>query len=95
MAEETEIPEVLHQDLVDNFFDSQGVVHKEFIPEGKTVNPEFYKGVMDCLLKCMQQIHPAAFLSRDFFMLHNNVPTKLQVFASFWPQKNVTTLYHP
>jgi hypothetical protein len=26
------------------YFDSQGAVHKEFIPEGKTVNAEFYKG---------------------------------------------------
>ena len=34
-------------------FDSQGVVHKEFVPEGKTVNAEFYKGVMDHLLKCI------------------------------------------
>jgi hypothetical protein len=33
------------------FIDSQGVVPKEFIPEGKTVNAEFYKGVMDRLLK--------------------------------------------
>jgi len=32
-------------------FDSQGIVHEEFVPEGKTVNAEFYKGVMDCLLK--------------------------------------------
>jgi len=43
LAEETEIPKVPHQDLVDNFFDSQGVVHKEFLPEGKTVNAEFLK----------------------------------------------------
>ena len=35
------------------FFDSQGVVHKEFVPEGKTVNAEFYKGVIDRLLKCI------------------------------------------
>jgi len=33
------------------FFDSQCVVHKEFLPEGKKVNAEFYEGVMDCLLK--------------------------------------------
>jgi hypothetical protein len=26
-------------------------VHKEFIPEGKTVNAEFYKGIKDHLLK--------------------------------------------
>jgi len=40
------------------FFNSQSIVHKEFIPEGKTVNVEFYKGQMDCLLKCIQQVHP-------------------------------------
>jgi hypothetical protein len=26
---------------------SNGVVYKEFIPEGKTVSAEFYKGIMD------------------------------------------------
>ena len=50
-AEETEIPKVPHQGHVGNFFDSQGVVHKEFVPEGKTVNAKFYKGVMDRLPK--------------------------------------------
>jgi hypothetical protein len=57
-----------------NFFDSQGVVHKEFVPEGKTVNAEFYKGVMDRLLKRIQRVRPAAFCSRDFFLLRNNAP---------------------
>jgi hypothetical protein len=42
-------------------FDSQGIVHKEFIPEGKTVNAEFHKGVMDLLLKCIHWVRPAAF----------------------------------
>jgi hypothetical protein len=56
------------------FFDSQGVVHKEFIPEGKTVNAEFYKGVMDRLLKRIQRVRPAAFCSRDFFLLQGNAP---------------------
>ena len=83
MAEETEIPKVPHQDHVDFFF-SQGVVHKEFVPEGKTVNADFYKGVMDPLLKHIQWVHPAAFCSQYFFLLHDNVqPTKLQVFANF------------
>jgi len=34
-----------------NFFDSQSVVYKEFVPEGKTVNAVFYKEVMNRLLK--------------------------------------------
>jgi hypothetical protein len=42
-------------------FDSQGVVHKEFVPQGKTVNAEFYKGVMDRLLKRIQRVRQAAF----------------------------------
>jgi hypothetical protein len=55
-----------------NFFDSLGVVHKEFVPERKTVSAEFYKGVMDRLLKRIQRVLPAAFSSRDFFLLHDN-----------------------
>ena len=61
-----------------NFFDSQGVVHKEFVPEGKTVNAEFYEGVMDRLLKRIQRVCPAAFCSRDFsFCTIIRPPTKL------------------
>ena len=77
------------------FFNSQGVVHKEFVPEGKTVNAEFFKGVMDCLLKCIQQVSPGAFCSQDFF-LHNNAPAhKDASVCPFLTQKNVTTLYQP
>jgi len=58
---ETEIAKVPHQDHVDNFFDSQCVVHKEFIPEGITVNAEFYKGAMDRLLKHIHGVCPSVF----------------------------------
>jgi hypothetical protein len=51
------------------FSDSQGVVHKKFVPEGKTVNAEFYKGVMDRLQKRIQGVRPDAFCSRDFFFV--------------------------
>jgi hypothetical protein len=32
------------------FFDSQGVVHKEFVEEGCTMNAEYYKGVLNRLI---------------------------------------------
>jgi histone-lysine N-methyltransferase SETMAR len=71
-------------------------VHKEFVLQGKTVNAEFYKGVMDRLLKCIQWVCPAAFCSRGFFLLHDNVPAhKAASVCQFLNQKNVTTLYHP
>jgi hypothetical protein len=33
------------------FFNAQGVIHREFTPEGQTVNGQFYLGVMEWLLK--------------------------------------------
>jgi hypothetical protein len=56
------------------FFDSQGVVHKEFVPEEKTVSAGFYKGVMDRLLKHIQRVHPTTFCFQDFISLHDNAP---------------------
>jgi len=77
-------------------FDSQGIAHKEFIPDGKTVNARFYKGVMNRLLKHIQQVRTTAFCSRDFFLLHNNVPAhKAASVCQFSTPKSVTTLYHP
>jgi hypothetical protein len=52
------------QDHVDNFFDAQDVAHKEFVPEEKTVNAEFYKEGMDRLRKRIQQVRPAVLLLR-------------------------------
>jgi hypothetical protein len=69
--------------LIIFFFYSQGIVHKKFVTEGKAVNAEYYKGVMDHLLRCIQQVHPAGFCSREFFLLHDNVHTHKAAFASF------------
>jgi histone-lysine N-methyltransferase SETMAR len=78
------------------FFDSSDVVHKEFVPEGKTVNAEFYKGLMDRLMKRIQQFHPTAFYSQDFFLLHDNAPArKAASVCQFLTKKKVKTLYHP
>jgi hypothetical protein len=87
---------VPHQDHVDNFFDSQSIMHKEFVPEGKRVNAEFYKGVMDRLVKRIQQVRPATFCSRDFFLSHDNAPAhKAAIVCLFLTPKNVAILYHP
>ena len=49
-------------------------MHKEFVTEGKTVNTEFYKGVMDRLLKRIQLVCLAAFSCRNFLLLQDNAP---------------------
>ena len=78
------------------FFNSQGIVYKEFVPRGKPVNAEFYKGVMDHLPKNIQQVSLTAFCCRDLFFLHNNVPAHRSAsVCHFLIQKNVKTLYRP
>jgi hypothetical protein len=77
-------------------FNSQGIVHQEFIPEGHTVNAKFYEGVMDHLLKCIQRVRPAAFRFQYIILLHDNVPThKAASVCQFLTPKNVTTSHHP
>ena len=33
------------------FFNTEGVIHREFVPEGQKVNTVLYMGVLDQLLK--------------------------------------------
>jgi histone-lysine N-methyltransferase SETMAR len=93
--EGTDITKVPHHDHVDRVFDSHGVMHKEFVPVGKAVNAEFYKAVMDSLLKRIQRVRPAAFCSRDFILLHDITPAHKAASVCIFDPKNVTTLRHP
>jgi hypothetical protein len=71
-------------------------VHKEFVPKGKTVNAEFYKGVLERFLKRIQLVLPAAFCCRDFFLLHDNAPPPQSYKClPIFELKNVKPLYHP
>jgi len=50
---------------------------------------------MDCLLKRIHPVRPAAFCTRNFFLLHDNAPAhKAAILCQFLTPKNVTTLYH-
>ena len=33
--------------LIVFFFDTEGVIHRQFVPEGQKVNAELYMGVLD------------------------------------------------
>jgi len=54
-------------------FDWQGVIHKEFVPEGETMNAVYYKGVMERLLNRIGHVRPGICESGDWFLLHDNV----------------------
>ena len=51
------------------FFDSQDVVHKEFVPQGQTVNQWYYREVLEQLRKRVHCVRPEIV---DAWMLHHN-----------------------
>ena len=56
------------------FFDAQGLIHHEFVPEGKTVNSEMYEGILERLLARIRRVRPDMFKSGDWFLLDDNAP---------------------
>ena len=72
------------------FFDWQGVIHKEFVPEGETINAVYYEGVMERLLNRIRRVTPGMCESGDWFLLHNNAPVPQRDIrqAVFGPMKS-------
>jgi transposase len=78
------------------FFNAQGVIHREFVPEGQTVNGQFCLGVIERLLKWIRRVHPKFHNSKKWFLLHDNAPANTaSVVARFLARKQVIVLHHP
>jgi hypothetical protein len=77
------------------FFDAQGVIHREFLPESQTVNGQLYLGVMGRLLKRIRSVRPEIHNSKKWFLLHDNAPAHTAGVARFLARKQVTVLHHP
>ena len=78
------------------FFDSQGIVHKEFVQEGCTVNAEYYKGVSDRLISHFRRVRHALYCTHDFSLLHDNTPAHSAAkIRQFLTEKQVATLNPP
>jgi len=78
------------------FFDWQGVIHKEFLPEGETINAVYYKGVMERLLNIIRRVRPDMCVSGEWFLLHDNALShNATIVKQFLAQRKVTVLDHP
>lgn len=54
------------------FFDSHGVVHKEFVSAGQTVNRVCYRNVLERLRKRVNRVRPN--IARTWIFHHDNAP---------------------
>ena len=56
------------------FFDSEGIVHHEYAPDGQTINKEFYLEVLQCFHESFHQKWPEKWWDGDWILHHDNAP---------------------
>lgn len=78
------------------FFDKEGIIHKEFVPAGQTVNAAFYLEVLKRLLQRIRRVRPQMFQTGNWMLLHDNAPSHTSIMVrQFLTQRGVTVLQHP
>ena len=56
------------------FYDSKGIIHHEFVPDGQTVTGSFYLSVLERLWKRIRRVRPRYSAPGSWFLLHDNAP---------------------
>lgn len=78
------------------FFDLQGIVHKEWIPQGQTVTKEVYLGVLKGLRLSIRRKRPERWKRQDFILHHDNAPAHTAIKVTEYLAKNSTAVApHP
>jgi len=67
------------------FFDSQGVVHKEFVPRGQTVNKQYYREILERLIKRVHRVRPE--IADTWMLHHDNAPSHCHLRERSFGQK--------
>jgi hypothetical protein len=74
------------------FFDSEGVVHFKFLPQGRTVNKEYYLEVMQCLREAVRKKRPDAWRENRWMLQHDNAPSHSSFLVRDFLAKHMTTV---
>ncbi|KAL4083830.1 hypothetical protein QTP88_029146 [Uroleucon formosanum] len=76
------------------FFDSNGLVHKEFFPPGQTVNQQFYIEVLERLRKRIIRVRPE--IANIWILHHDNAPChRAFSVTQFLTSKNIRVFPQP
>ena len=86
----------VHSNFI-SFFDVDGIVHREFVSPGHTVNQKFYLNVLKALCESLRRKHPEKWQSEDWFLHHDNAPTHTAFSIQQLLAKNkmVVVSHHP
>ncbi|UYV69816.1 hypothetical protein LAZ67_7000859 [Cordylochernes scorpioides] len=78
--------------LLTVFFDCRGVVHHEFLPQGRTVNKEYYLQVMRNLHEAIRQKRPDLWKNKNWLLHHDNSPAHTSLLVRDFLAKNNTLM---
>ncbi|GFY33477.1 putative transposase [Trichonephila clavipes] len=81
--------------LNQNFIDAhQGIVHKEFVLQGQTVNQHFYQEFLERLRKRVMRVRPN--IKNSWVLHHDNVPCHTAILVNrFLASKNIPVAPQP
>jgi histone-lysine N-methyltransferase SETMAR len=78
------------------FFNSDSIIHKEFVPAGQTMNSAFYEEVLKRLLRYIHHVQPELHRTGQWMLLHDNAPVHCAICVhQFLAQSGVPVLNHP
>lgn len=78
------------------FFDSKGIIHKEFVPPGQTITGAYYIQVLKRLMARIRRIRPEYRDPEAWSLLHDNAPSHTSLIVRrFLARNQVCTLNHP
>jgi len=78
------------------FFDIKGLVHFEFVPQGQTVNQQFFLEVLKRLRDAVRRKSPKLWQSGEWLLHQDNAPAHTALSAHQFLTKNgMTTASHP
>jgi len=72
------------------FFDSRGVVHHEYTPQGQSINKEYYLEVLRRLRDAVRRKRPDLWATGTWQLHHDNAPAhSLQLIQIFLAKHNI------
>ena len=78
------------------FFVQEGIVHREFVPPGMTVNADFYCDVLRRLRENVRRKRPQKWRNQNLIIHHDNAPAHRSFKVSqFLAKNNKTVITHP
>jgi len=77
------------------FFDQKGIVHKEFVPPGQTVNAAFYVEVLRRLWENVRRKQPDQWQNNIWLLHHDIAPAHAALLTRRFLTDNMTVVPHP